>query len=146
MRLVLDGNIYDRLSQDPASIRGMREACSEGRCRVIVTPVIVKELTPSPFGGVPTWFPVELVPEGVAIAGEAFADWAHIGDGREYDAHRGDSTKIRDAIIAQSAHSLADALVSEDRRCRVRLSKISDRCEAWSYADLREWLFGGRTG
>lgn len=63
-----------------------------------------------------------------------------LGEGVVYDEHRGESKNIPDAIIADSANALADILVSEHRRCRERLKKISARCTSLDYEQFREWL------
>jgi hypothetical protein len=117
--ILLDGNIYDRLFADQYTCTKLTLLIAKGSVRVIATPTVVAELTKSPFLGVPKWFPVDLEPE-------AATDQA--------------DTEIADAVIAASAHALADLMVSEDHGCRWRLSQLSTRCKALSYAEFRSWL------
>ena len=138
--VLLDGNIYDRLDVD-AEARGLlSRRIASGHVRVIATPVVVDELGNSPFGGLPGWFPIEIEAESVAVLGHWGLGMARLGGGSTYTAHRGESNKIPDAIIADSAESLAGILVSEDRRCRKRLADISRRCSAMNYEQFRAWL------
>lgn len=138
--ILLDGNIYDKLAND-AWARSLINHLSHGQAiRIIATPKVKDELEKSPFLGIPDWFPVDLEPEAVTVWGHARFGMTKLGDGEVYRKHRGASSKIEDAIIADSAHSLADVLVSEDRRCRGRLKKISKRCLAMTYKRFTTWL------
>jgi len=116
--ILLDGNIYDQLATDAYTRTMLAMLVAKGSIRVIATPTVVHELSKSPFGGLPTWFPVDLEPE----------------------RHGAKPNLVSDAIIADSAHALADILVSEDHGCRWRLTQLSTRCKAISYAELRSWL------
>jgi hypothetical protein len=88
----------------------------------------------------PNWFPIAVEAESVTVLGYAPLGMTELGDGEVYAEHRGESKKIPDAIIADSAHVLADILVSEDRRCRERLKRIGTRCSGMDYEKFREWL------
>jgi hypothetical protein len=105
-----------------------------------VTPVIADELAASPFGGMPTFFPVEIESDSVAVAGLARVRTSRLGSGEVYSAHRGQSTKVRDAILADSADKLADVFVSDDNRCRQRFSQLSSRCSAVDYSEFQTWV------
>lgn len=139
-KLLLDGNVYDKLSQDQGTRELLAQLVKGGRVEVIATPVVVGELTESPFQGLPTWFPISMQPEAVTVLGYARLGAARLSSGRVYRQHRGESKKIPDAIIAHSADAIADILVSEDQRCRKRLAEISTRCRAMSYDEFRVWL------
>ena len=139
MRVLLDSNVYDLFAEDAEAIRLLADACAAGLVRVVVTPVVLEELQASPFGGLPEWAPFEPEPEAVAVLGHAKVGWARLGDGRVFRAHQGKSAKARDAIIAASAHALADALVSDDKRCRARFQKLSGS-RAWTFDQFRAWL------
>jgi hypothetical protein len=78
--------------------------------------------------------------ESVMVWGYWRWGMARWSDGTVYKKHRGESSKIADAIIADSADSLADILVSEDRRCRSRLAAISSRCTAMDYNEFQTWV------
>jgi hypothetical protein len=60
-----------------------------------------------------------------------------------YTRHRGVSKNIKDGIVADSADALADILVSEDGRCRRRISAISSSCVGMSYEEFGRWLESG---
>jgi len=138
--VLLDGNIYNRLDTDPGTRSKLQQLIAAGAVRVIATPVLVDELTASPFGGLPNWFPVEVEAESTSVLGYARLGMARLGEGDIYTKHRGDSRKIPDAIIADSAHSLADVLVSDDRRCRQRLAYLSSQCISLDYQGFLTWL------
>jgi len=116
--ILLDGNIYDKLSKDPNTCSMLALLIAKGTIRVIATPTVVNELLNSPFGGIPAWIPVDLEPE----------------------PHQSQPPLIPDAVIADAAHALADLLVSEDHGCRWRLAQVSKRCRALSYAEFKSWL------
>ena len=139
--VMLDGNIFDKLRDDPEARSTIAKLVKSGDLRVIATPLVVDELRASPFGGVPNYFEVNVVPEAVTVLGDAKPGMARLGHGEACKEHQGKSRKIKDAIITQSAHALAGIFVSEDQRCRKRLSEISSQCRAFCYAEFRDWLF-----
>lgn len=143
-KVLLDSNIYNRLQRDPPTIETLRTACDAGDVQVIVTPKIVAELSDGPFGGVPDWFHTELIAESVMVVDHSFIGWCYLGSGEVYERHRGNSNKVPDAIIADTADSSADILVSEDRRCRERLRQISNRCKVFTYREFSAWLAAQR--
>ncbi len=108
--------------------------------RIIVTPVLVGELLESPFGGVPDWFPIETEPDSVAALGHWSLGMAQFGSAEVYRAHRGSSDKTADAIIADSAASLADVLVTNDHRCKKRLAALTTNCIALTFAEFTTWV------
>jgi|SRR5450756_1453993 len=137
---LLDGNVYNKLRDDPDARAWAAECVSRGVLQVVATPVVLDELRASPFAGLPDFFPVAKEPEAVFVLGMARLGMARLGTGEVFTAHRGESAKTKDAIIAESADSLAEIFVSEDRRCRTRLARISSRCRALTYSEFREWL------
>lgn len=134
--LFLDGNIYNRLEADVSGRSRLVRLIALGAVRVIATPVLVDALASSPFGGLPGWFPIAVEAESVFALGHARLGMARLGGGEIYTGHRGESGKIVDAIIADSAHSLADVLVSDDQRCRKRLAEASSRCLDIGYEEF----------
>jgi hypothetical protein len=138
--VLLDGNVYDKLQADVKTRSALQKLVSRGLVKVIATPIVRDELKRSPFGGFPDWFPVVLEAENVTVLGYATLGMTRLGEGEVYSDHRGESKKIPDAIIADSADGLADILVSEDRRCRERLKQISTRCKGMDYEEFSEWL------
>jgi hypothetical protein len=138
--VLLDGNVYDKLQADVKTRRAVQKLISCGLVKVIATPIVHIELKKSPFGGFPNWFPIVLEAENVMVLGYATLGMTRLGEGEVYSEHRGESKKIPDAILADSADGLADILVSEDRRCRERLKRISTRCRGMDYQEFSEWL------
>lgn len=138
--LMLDGNIFDRLAADNYTRKLLNNACSAGLVRVLVSPVVQRELEASHFGGIPTFFPVEIVIESVAVAGLARADLATPGDAEIFTKHLGNSKKGADAVIVNSASTYADIFVSEDIRCIARLKEIKGPCSCLSYEDFQSWI------
>ena len=138
--ILLDANVYDKLQADGESRAMVRTLVDRGAAKVIATPTVLNELRNSPFGGIPDWFTVSLETENVTVLGFASLGMTKLGEGLVYGEHRGESSKIPDAIIADSADGLADILVSEDRRCRERLKKISTRCAGLDYEQFKKWL------
>lgn len=138
--ILLDTNVYTRLEQDKEALKRLKQAVDSGNFRVIATPVVIDELAKGPLGGIPDWFPVEFQAESVAVLGHWRAGQAHLGEGRTFTEHRGTSTKTRDAIIADSADTFADILVSDDRRCARRLASISSRCKAMNFQEFQAIL------
>jgi hypothetical protein len=113
-KLLLDGNVYDMLRDDDKSRLLLSQLVADGLVQVLATPVVVAELKGSSFSGVPAWFPISVVAEAVTVLGHARLGMARLSSGKLYRVHRGESRKVRDAIIAHSANALADALVSQD--------------------------------
>lgn len=131
--ILLDANVYDKLRADGQSRASLRALVDRGLAKVIVTPMVLQGLQRSPFGGLPDWFPVTVEAENLTVLNYAPLGMTGLGEGVVYDEHRGESKKIPNAIIADSANALADILVLEDRRCRERLKKISARCTSLDY-------------
>jgi len=138
--VLLDCQIYDKLEVDRDTRGVVRSLVETGAIRVIATPMVLDELRRSPFEGFPDWFSVVVEAESATVLDYAPLGMTRLGDGEVYTSHRGQSKKIPDAIIADSANLLADILVSDDRRCRERLKKISTRCKGLDYGEFCEWV------
>ena len=139
-RVMFDTNVYDKLAVDVDCRARVANLVATQRLSVIATPIIVDELAAGPFGGLPDWFPIVVEPESVAVLGFARLGMARLGDGDVYTRHRGASKNIKDGIVADSADALADILVSEDGRCRRRISEVSSNCVGISYEEFGQWL------
>ena len=137
---LLDSNIYDKLWADENTRLRLASLILHRKVHVIATPKIVDELTRSPFKGVPDWVDVDEEIEAVAVVGHAQDGMARLGSGNVYMHHRGNSQKVEDAIIADSADDLADIAVSEDERFVRRLNSINGRCYAMGYTQFMAWL------
>jgi hypothetical protein len=138
--VLLDCHIYDKLEIDRETCGAVRDLVDRGVIRIIATPMVVAEMQQSRFRGLPDWFPVAVEPESVTVVGYAVVGMTRVGDGQVFTAHRGDSKKTPDAIIADSANSLANLMVSKDRRSRERLKTISTHCKALDYHEFSEWV------
>lgn len=136
IKVILDCNIYDKLSADENMRALLASLVISREIAVIATPLVIVELQVSPFAGIPSWFPVIVEPESVFVLGFAKLGAARLGSGEVFNKHRGSSSKTKDAIIADSAASIADLFVSEDKRCRKRLEEINTKCRALTYGEF----------
>lgn len=134
--VIIDSNIYNCLSTDTHMITAIREKIKTGKIKILVTRTIAEELWKSPFKGIPKFFPIEFCGNTVARCG-IMRCGDTIGSGKIFDAHRGKSKKINDALIADVADSRAQWLISEDRRLRTRMRQISKRCRVLDYISFK---------
>ena len=139
-QFLLDGNVYNLLEVEPLVCTLIGKLTERRVLAVVASPVLVLELKNSPYGGIPNWFPVKVEPEGIAIGGLARAGMARSSKGVMFRNHRGASQKGFDAIIAHSAHAMRAVLVSEDRRCRERLTQLAGAQSAITYQEFKTWL------
>jgi hypothetical protein len=140
--VLLDGNIYNKLEHDLCSRERIVRLSESKAIRVIATPKVKDELEHegSPFHGIPNWFPVHLETESVLGLDHGHTDMADLGEGEVYKEHRGTSKQFADAIIADTADTRADVLVTEDPRFWKRLNEISEGCQAMKYKEFTTWL------
>lgn len=138
--IVLDTNIYDSLAKDQKVREQIEKLVSESKLEVLVTPTINAELEASHFGGVPNFFPVRHISEAMILLGCTKFGLHRLGDGKMFEAHRGRSKQIKDALIAEAVQSDCNTFVSEDDRCRKRLKRLGDKC-CFSYSEFVTWLF-----
>jgi len=138
--VMLDGNVFDLLKSDDETRALVKNACEKKQIRIIISPVVMKELERSPFGGTPDFFPVEVIVESVAVAGLAIAGLAMPGNGAIFSTHLGTSNKGSDAVIADSASTYANVFVSEDSRCRIRLQQAHRSCICLAYREFQMWI------
>ena len=134
-RAVLDGNIYNFLERDVHVRSQVKNLIEAGALTVVLTRTVAEELWPSPFRGVPNFFPVEYIGNTVGRCG-LLAAGDSIGAGEVFDSHKGNSKKVADALIADAADCCADWLVTDDGRMRRRLAKVARRCVALSYPEF----------
>lgn len=132
--MLLDTNIYDKLSEDEASREIVQILIQTGEMEILVSPTIYDELCLSPFKGVPPFFPVNYIGESVFVAGGHVGD--RCGTGEILQKHLGNSKKLNDAFIADVASMDADFLVTEDRRLRTRLKSIQSWCQPVDFASF----------
>jgi predicted nucleic acid-binding protein len=150
MRVLLDGNIYNKLEADPALLDRLKRLISDGRLTVLCNQVVEQELLASRYNGIPDWLPVERIQEQGAFIGYAQiapddvdSEDEHYAtimpDVSVYSKHRGRSKKSSDAIIADTAARKCDYLVSEDNRLIQRMDKhAGPRCNGVSFSEFRE--------
>ena len=139
-RFFLDGNVYDLLADDLSTRALATRLAGANRIEFVASPILLGELKSSPFGGLPDWFPVKVLPEGIAISGVARSGMARASAGIVFKQHLGGSRKGADAIIAHSAHSMRAVLVSEDHRCRERLKALAGEAHAMNYEQFKAFL------
>ena len=88
-KFLLDGNIDNRLESDATTRDHIVDLVDRGHVLIVASPVLVAELRDSPFAGMPSWFPVKVEPEGIAISGMARSGKARSGTGTIYRPHLG---------------------------------------------------------
>ncbi len=150
MKILLDGNIYDKIENDFLLISIIANLSKSGKITIICNQVIERELLESPYGGIPCWFPVKKIYEPGAYIEYALIapDNADPNDERyakimpnisTYSEHRGSSNKKSDAIIADTALQTCDYLVSEDSRLlrRLPLSPNDTSCKGITYEEFK---------
>ena len=140
IKVILDCNIYDKLSEDENIRMLLASLVISREIAVIATPIVIDELRDSRFEGLPSWFPIVVEDESVFVLVFARLDSARLGDGEVFSKHRGSSIKTKDAIIADSAATIADLFVSEDKRCRKRLDEMNTKCRALTYDEFRDLI------
>lgn len=141
-KAVLDTNIWDKLAGDDQARGRIRTLCEAGQLEIVVPDTLLQQLEASPFSGVPEWFPTTVIADSVFVLDHSRLDFARLGDGDMFTAHRGASKQISDAIIVDAADNDADVFVSEDRRARERYAKLRDRGRALDYARFRVEILG----
>ncbi len=139
-KIVFDSNIYDKLNNRPNLQEKIRQLINENKLTILVPSTINRELKNSPFKGVPNWFKTERAGDSVFILDHSLLDIDRLGNGDIYNSHKGNSLKLRDAIIADTAETDADIFVSEDKRCRERLKNISDSCQSMTFDEFQNWI------
>ena len=136
--VVLDSNVYDHLMADAEALAQSRGMVEAGELVIICPATVRHELEDSPFGGVPPEIPVTHEPDSVFVLDHSRLDEARFGDGTAYDLHRGDSNKVADAVIVESAITDADLFVTQDQRARKRAKDIGYDCSSMTYGEFRE--------
>lgn len=136
MKIVaLDTNIFDKLAVD-ASVKDLISTlCTGGAIRLIISRTVRDELASSPHNELLLSLPIELVGNATPIAGLMCAG-DYLGDVEHFIRHKGESSKVNDAQVANSAELLADWLVSEDSRLRRRQQKFSTSVEVLTYDEF----------
>lgn len=139
-KIVFDCNIFDEISKDESVKNKIHLLVERGIIEVIIPRTVRDELIDSPFMGVPNWFPITAIGDSVFIADRSPVDSARLGSGIVFKKHLGSSSKISDAVIADTADTDATIFVSNDNRCRKRLSKISNGCTAHNFTMFKDFL------
>ena len=143
VRVYFDCMVYDKIASDDVILAAIQAGIRDGRMKVRASIKLAEQLQRSPFGGVPDWFEVEVIPELLTVADQTYVDHSFFTDTGIFELHHGESTQdgnIEDAIIAESASGGADIFVTEDKRSlqpsRVRLM----RCRVMTFEAFCVWL------
>lgn len=136
--VLLDSNIWDKLSEEEITRGCIRELEEDGRLRVLVPDTLSREMRDSPWGGIPDWFPTEEVGDAPFVLGYSRLGRTRLGEEDTFEAHRGDSNELEDAVLAGVARMDGAIFVSEDRRARHRFGEIAGEDSAWDYEDFRD--------
>lgn len=134
MKVILDCNIYDKLSERFDLFCLIQELVQGLKLSVLVTPSLLREIKDSPHLELAKSIPVTFIGESVMRAGGQVGD--RTGSGNLYRAHYGDSSQFNDALIADAAQHDADFLVTEDGRCRKRMNKFAVRGRAITFSEF----------
>lgn len=152
VRVLFDGNVYNKLELHPAIIDRIKFLIAEGRLTILCNQVVEDELLLSPYNGIPGWFSVQKISEPGSYIGRAMIapDGADANDERyakivpdvsAYSQHRGSSNKSRDAIIADTASRKCDYLVSEDQRLVRRMNEhVGSMCKGIAFVGFCELI------
>ena len=138
-KIIFDSNIFNKIDDLPQIKERIKKFVDSGEIIVIIPSTIERELNKKPFYGVPNWFKTQIIGDSVFILDYSHLDCDRLGNGNTYNKHKGNSTKIKDAIIADTANRDADIFVSDDKRCRERLKKMSD-CQSLTFIEFLKWL------
>ena len=140
IRILLDTNIFDKLSEDADSTSLLNLLSDENSIEIIIPYAVIAELIESPFGGIPNWLNVKEELDSVSVLPFKIGT-SRLGDGEAYSAHLGKSKKFDDAKVVDAVSSYSvDIFVSEDRRCLHRAKEAVSECSCFSYSELIEHL------
>ena len=146
MRVVLDCNIWDILANDGDARAQISVLVEPKEIAIVVPATLRRELESSPFGRVPSWFPVECIVDGVAIINHSRVGECRLGQGAVFQDHLGESAQTAHAVIVDTAHSCAHVFVSQDRRARRRYARIAGTARSLGYSAFRDEIFGLASG
>lgn len=125
---MIDTNVFDRLVDDPDALDSVVEAVRERRLALLTTPVQEAQIAavPDPVRRKRLRrVPREVVPPAPAVG----AEFAAVQQGR--------TKHTADAVIAETAWTRCDVLVTEDARLAERAGERG--LDVWSVARLVEW-------
>jgi hypothetical protein len=142
VRVVLDCNIWDRLARDEEARLRIAALISLACHSILIPATLRRELEASHFGGVPTWFPVEGILDGVFVLNHSRLGEARAGDGVVFSDHRGESAQTSDAVLVDTAHLYADVFVTEDKRARRRYARVAGSSRSIDYSTFRAQILG----
>lgn len=133
-------HIYDLISKSEEVKELISTLVKVKKIEILAPDMVVRELENSPFKGHPDWFPSDKITDSTFILDHSRLDFARLGSGDIYEKHKGESNKISDAIIADTAVSDADIFASNDKRCRNRLGNMPSSCTVYDFNDFIKFL------
>lgn len=139
-KIVLDSNIFDLIDTNDGVKTQISNLVSVGKIKILVSANVARELADSPYKGIPNWFPTERIADSVFVLNHTPLGEGRLGSGEVFHQHRGESNKIDDAVIADTAALDADVFVSNDKRARNRLGNIPSSCEAYDFTEFCDYL------
>jgi hypothetical protein len=137
MKIVLDCNIYDLLAKDENFLENLTFLIQHKGWEVLAPTTLVEELRNSPFQGTPSWINVKEDFDSVFVLGYTKLGSGRLGNGEIFASHKGNSKKVKDAIIVDFAVKEADIFVSEDKRARKRLLDMNVNIEVYDYNNFK---------
>lgn len=139
--VMLEGNIFDKLSEDAGARDLIHRLRNERRMMLIVPQIVHQELAGSPHLHLVESLHIEVVGNATPVAGVMRAG-DYLGDAEHYFKHKGDSNKANDAMVAAAAQFHADWLVTEDRRLTRRQQRLSKEVKVFGFKEFVEAAHG----
>jgi predicted nucleic acid-binding protein len=148
IRIMLDSNVHDEVIAVPGFVDRMRVAIATGHIEIVTTHIQKDELAriPDPFKRVATLdVPGTITSTAGAVWGVSRWDQARYGEGtsdiKYTDIFKGNSRDIEDALIAITAASEADVLVTQEKKTLVnRILVAGSKLAVWDFERLRRYI------
>ena len=142
MKIMLDTNIFDYVIARPGMVETLQFLSAEKKLDLIITHVQEDEIHRIPDSAKKVAMmqvPFRAITTSGAIYGVSKYGRAKYGSGGSYshkDIHYNNPSDAEDAIIALTSLENAEVLVTEDRKLRKRIARLSASLKIWSFEDF----------
>ncbi len=148
MRIMLDSNIHDLIVANPAACDAVKRSIEDGRLKLVSTHVQHDELKRAPEPKRTTLLEIydlaELRPTNGAVFDVSRWDQCQFGTDEENGSINvlmgGNPKHAEDALIAATASSEADALVTNETRLASKIKRAGFSADVWSWSEFASWL------